>query len=189
MGTAIGQSIKRVENPRLITGEARYMDDIKLPGMAYAAILRSPHAHARIRNINANEAAALPGVIGVFTGKDFEELPALPCAWQAAAGRIPNNVNTPRVLETDRVTFTGASVAVVVAERRDIAEDALALIEVDYEPLPMVVDAEEAARPGAPQIHEKASNNIVMEWECGEAAATDQALANAEVRIQQRLRT
>src|SRR3990170_1148550 len=135
---AFGASIKRKEDPRLITGEAKYLDDIQLPGMLHAAILRSPYAHARIKNINTVKAAEVPGVVAVFTGQDFKDLPALPCAWQA--GGVKNNVNTPRVLEIDRVTFTGAGVAVVVAEDRYVAEDALGLMDVEYEPLPVVTD-------------------------------------------------
>jgi len=181
----IGTSIKRREDPRLITGEAKYLDDIQLPGMLHAAILRSPYAHARIKRINTEKAAALPGVVAVFTGADFKDLPPLPCAWQA--GGAKNNVNTPRVLEIDKVTFTGAGVAVVVAENRYIAEDALGLIEVDYEPLPVVVDAEKAAQPGAPQLHENAPNNICMDWSCGDAEATERALSQADVVVRQRL--
>ena len=121
----MGARLKRVEDPRLITGAAKYIDDLTLPGMAYVAILRSPHAHARINGIDTSRAAAHPGVVGVYTGKDFEELPALPCAWQAAG--VDNFVATPRVLEIDRVTFTGAGVAAVVTETRAAAEDALRL--------------------------------------------------------------
>ena len=121
--------VRRIEDPRMITGEAKYLDDLKLPGMAHVAILRSPYAHARIKSIDTTRAAAAPGVVAVYTGKDFEDLPALPCAWQA--GGVENLVNTPRALEIDRVTFTGAGVAAVVAESRDAAEDALELIEVD----------------------------------------------------------
>jgi carbon-monoxide dehydrogenase large subunit len=183
----IGASIKRREDPRLITGEARYLDDIQLPGMLHAAILRSPYAHAKIKSINTKKAAKRPGVVAVFTGADFKDLPALPCAWQADAGRITNNVNTPRVLEIDRATFTGAGIAVVVAEDRYTAEDALGLIEVDYEVLPVVVDAEKATQPGAPQIHENAPNNICMDWSCGDKAATDRALGEAELVVRQRL--
>ena len=181
----VGTRLKRVEDPRLITGAAKYIDDLKLPGMAYVAILRSPHAHARITGIDTNRAAALPGVVAVYTGKDFEELPALPCAWQAAG--VDNFVATPRVLEIDRVTFTGAGVAAVVAETRAAAEDALALIDVDWEPLETVVDPERAVADGAPQLHEVASRNVVMDWECGDAAATDSALAEADVVVEQRL--
>src|SRR6185503_7211985 len=148
----LGAAIKRKEDPRLITGEAKYLDDVRISGMLYAAILRSPYAHAKINSIKTDKAAKLPGVVAVFTGQDFKDLPPLPCAWQAEAGRIKNNVNTPRVLEIDRVTHTGAGVAVVIADDRYAAEDALGLIEVDYQPLPVVVDAEKAAQPGAPQL-------------------------------------
>jgi carbon-monoxide dehydrogenase large subunit len=181
----IGSSVKRREDPRLITGEAQYLDDIKLPGMLHAAILRSPYAHARIRHIDTSKAASIPGVIGVFTGHDFAHLNPLPCAWQA--GGVQNNVNTPRVLEIDKVTFTGAGVAVVVAESRYIAEDALALIHVDYDPLPVVTDAEKATQTGAPQIHENAPGNVCMDWSCGDQEAVDRALNEAEVRISHRI--
>lgn len=182
-----GSSIKRREDPRLITGEAKFLDDVQLAGMAYAAILRSPYAHAKIKGINTKKAAKQPGVVAVFTGEDFKELPTLPCAWQADAGRIPNHLNTPRVLEIDRVTFTGAGIAVVVAEDRYTAEDALALIEVDYERLPVVVDAEKATQPGAPQLHENAPNNICMDWSCGNKEGADKALGEADVVVRQRL--
>lgn len=181
----IGQAIKRREDPRLITGEAKFLDDLQLPGMVHAAILRSPFAHAKIKNINTEKAKAHPGVIGVFTGKDFMDLNPLPCAWQA--GGFKNNPNTPRCLEPERVTHTGMGVAVVVAEDRYIAEDALGLIEVEWEPLPVVTDAKKATEPGAPQLHENAPNNIECEWECGDAAATDAALKASDVVIKQSL--
>ena len=181
----IGESVKRVEDPRLITGAAKNLEDLSLPGMTHAAVLRSPFAHARIRSIDVEKARTAPGVVGVFTGKDFEHLNPLPCAWQVTGAE--NNVNTPRVLEIDRVTHLGAGVAVVVAEDRYTAEDALALIEVDWEPLPVVVDAEQAVSDGAPQIHENAPSNICMDWECGDGAATDEALASADVVVKQRL--
>src|SRR5947209_2871909 len=154
-GSVIGAPIKRVEDPRLLTGAARYLDDLKLPGMAHVAILRSPFAHARIRAIDTSRAASHPGVVAVFTGRDFEQLNPLPCAWQAAG--TENFVVTPRALEIDRVTFTGAGVAAVVAETREAAEDALELIDVDWEPLNTVTDAERAVEGGAPQIHESAA--------------------------------
>jgi len=183
----MGAAIKRKEDPRLITGEAKYLDDVKLTGMVHAAILRSPYAHAKIKRINTQRARKHPGVVAVFTGEDFKDLPALPCAWQAEAGRIQNNVNTPRVLEIDRVTHTGAGVVVVIADDRYTAEDALGLIEVDYEPLPVVVDAEKATFAGAPQIHENAPNNICMDWKNGNKEGTDAALASSEVVVKQRL--
>lgn len=183
----LGASIKRKEDPRLITGEAKYLDDVRLPGMLYAAILRSPYAHAKIKGIDTNKATKQPGVIAVFTGQDFKDLPALPCAWQADAGRIQNNVNTPRVLEIERVTHTGAGVAVVIADDRYAAEDALGLIEVDYEQLPVVVDAEKTTFADAPQIHENAPNNICFDWSCGDKDATDAALNSSEVVVKQRV--
>ncbi|HSP73886.1 MAG TPA: xanthine dehydrogenase family protein molybdopterin-binding subunit, partial [Gaiellaceae bacterium] len=181
----IGEPIKRVEDPRLLTGSARYIDDLKLPGTAYVSILRSPYGHARIRGIRTEAAAASPGVIGVFTGKDFEHLNPMPCAWQAAG--VENFVVTPRTLEIDKVTFTGAGVAAVVAETKAQAEDAVELIEVDWEPLEAVVDVEAAVADGAPQIHENAARNIVMEWTVGDADATESALAGADVVVEQRL--
>jgi aerobic carbon-monoxide dehydrogenase large subunit len=181
----VGTRMKRVEDPSMITGAAKYLDDLKLPGMAYVAVLRSPYAHARINGIDTAQAAAHPGVIGVYTGKDFEHLPALPCAWQA--GGTENFVATPRVLEIDRVTFTGAGVAAVVAETRAAAEDALSLIDVDWEELDVIVDVEQAVEDGALQLHEVAKGNVVMDWETGDAAATDKALEEAEVVVEQRL--
>jgi carbon-monoxide dehydrogenase large subunit len=181
----IGARLKRVEDPRLITGAATYLDDLKLSGLAHVAIVRSPYAHARIRGIDTGKAAAHPGVIGVYTGKDFEQLNPLPCAWQA--GGTENFVATPRALEIDRVTFTGAGVAAVVAETRAAAEDALSLIDVDWEPLEVVVDPERAVEEGAPQLHDVAARNIVMDWHCGDADATAKALEEAEVVVEQRV--
>jgi aerobic carbon-monoxide dehydrogenase large subunit len=181
MSKYVGQAMKRVEDPRLITGSAKYLEDIQLPGMTYAAVLRSPHAHAKIKSINTDKAKALAGVVGVYTGKDFAHLNPLPIAWQA--GGVKNNANSPKILETDKVTHLGAGVAVVVAENRYIAEDALELIQVDYDILPAVTNAKKATEAGAPQLHENAPNNINMEWECGDAAATDKALSSAEVVV------
>jgi carbon-monoxide dehydrogenase large subunit len=181
----IGARMKRVEDPGMITGTAKYIDDLKLPGMAHVAILRSPYAHARIKSIDKAKAQARPGVIAVYTGKDFEHLPPLPCAWQATG--TENFVATPRALELDKVMFTGAGVAAVVAETKIAAEDALALIDVDWEPLEVVVEVEEAVKEGAPQLHEVAERNIVMDWHCGDAEATAKALEEAEVVVEQRL--
>ena len=180
----IGQPIKRREDPRLITGMGSYLDDIVLPRMSYAAILHSPYAHATIDAIDTSAAAAMPGVVGVFTGKDFMDVNPLPCAWQA--GKVTNNVNTPRVLAVDEVHYVGDPVAVVVGESLQAATIALAAIDVKYSPLPVVVDGKKALEAGAPQLHENASNNIVLEWNCGKDKATvDAALAAAEVRVSQ----
>ncbi|MCC7024294.1 MAG: molybdopterin-dependent oxidoreductase [Thermomicrobiales bacterium] len=182
--TFIGKPIRRREDPKLMTGDGNFLDDIKLPGMAYAAILRSPVAHATIRGIDTSRAKAMPGVVGVFTGEDLAEVNPLPCAWQAAG--VDNFVNTPRLLALGEVHQVGDPVAVVVAESVYQANDALEAIEVDYDELPVVVDAREAVQPGAPQLHENAPNNVVLHWTCGKDAATvDQALADAEVRVSQ----
>jgi carbon-monoxide dehydrogenase large subunit len=183
----LGAPVKRREDLRFITGRGRYLDDITLPGMAHMAILRSPYAHARIRSIDRSAAKAMPGVLAVFTSADIPYNP-LPMAWPAGgASGLRNNVNTPRVLATDDVKWTGEGVAAVVAETAAQAEDALAAIAVDWEPLPAVVDAEAATKPGAPQLHENAPNNIVFEWSVGDRAGTEAAIAGAEVVVRQRL--
>jgi len=183
----LGARIKRVEDPKLITGKGRYLDDIKLPGMVHLAILRSPYAHANIRSIDTSAARTAPGVVAVFTGSDITYNP-LPMAWPAGgASGIQNNINMPRVLATDSVKWTGEGVAAVVAETVAQAQDALELINVDWEPLPAVVDAEKATQPGAPQLHENAPNNVVFEWSVGNKDGTAAAFANAEVIVRQRL--
>ena len=183
----LGAPIKRVEDPRFITGKGRYLDDIQLAGMVHLAILRSPYAHANVRSVDTSAAKAAPGVLAVIVGADIPYNP-LPMAWPAGgASGIQNNVNVPRVLATDSVKWTGEGVAAVVAETPAQAQDALELIQVDWEPLPAVVDTEGATRPGAPQLHENAPNNVVFEWTVGDKDGTDGAFANAEVIVKQRL--
>jgi carbon-monoxide dehydrogenase large subunit len=180
----VGQPIRRREDPRLITGNGNFLDDVKLPGMAYAAVLRSPVAHAGIRGVDISRAKVMPGVIGVFTGEDLADVNPLPCAWQAAG--VDNNVNTPRLLALGEVRQVGDPIAVVVAESAYQAHDAMEAIELDLDERPVVVDAKEAVKPGAPQLHENAANNIVMHWTCGAGVETvDAALASAEVRVSQ----
>src|SRR5688572_11976629 len=104
-----GKAIKRREDPRLITGAASFLDDIRLPGLAHAALLRSPHGHARIKSIDTSAARALEGLVGIFVGQDFADLNPLPCAWQA--GGVENHVNTPRVLAIDEVHHVGDPIA------------------------------------------------------------------------------
>src|SRR6188472_987717 len=163
----LGKPIKRTEDPRFITGEGRYLDDIKLQSMTHMAILRSPYAHANIRSIDTTAAAAMPGVVAVFVGADIPYNP-LPMAWPAGGSAgIQNNVSTPRVLATDSVKWTGEGVAAVVAETPEQAMDALESIVVDWEPLPAVVDAEKALADGAPQLHDNAPNNRVFDWTVG----------------------
>ena len=147
--------IRRREDPRLITGRATYTDDLTLPGMAHAAMLRSPHAHARIGRVDVSKARAAPGVLAVFTGADTEgALNPLPCAWLIPNSDLKTTAHPPIAKEV--VRYVGDAVAVVVAESRYQAEDALELIDVDYEPLPAVLDPQKATEDGAPQLHEDA---------------------------------
>src|SRR6188508_1227205 len=183
----LGERIKRVEDPRFITGAGNYVDDIKLASMAHMAILRSPYAHANIRSVDTTAAKAMPGVVAVFVGADIPYNP-LPMAWPAGGSAgIQNNVNTPRILATDSVKWTGEGVAAVVAETEAQAFDAIREIDVDYEPLPTVVDAEKATQDGAPQLHENAPNNIVFDWTVGDKDGTDKAFDEAEVVVKQRV--
>jgi carbon-monoxide dehydrogenase large subunit len=182
----VGKAIKRREDPRLISGAASFFDDVRLPGMLHAALVRSPHAHATIAGIDTDPASTLPGVVGVFTGEDFMDLNPLPAAWQA--GKVENHPVTPRVLAVGEVHQVGDPVAVVVAETASQARDAADAVVVSWSPLTSVVDAKKATEPGAPLLHEEAPNNIVLEWSCGkEAAEVDAALAQAEVKIEQHL--
>jgi aerobic carbon-monoxide dehydrogenase large subunit len=183
----LGASVKRVEDPRFITGKGRYLDDIQMPGMTHMAILRSPYAHANIRSVDTTAARTMPGVVAVFIGADIPYNP-LPMAWPAGGvAGIQNNINTPRVLATDSVKWTGEGVAAVVAETAAQAVDALEAIVVDYEPLPVVVDAEAATQPGAVQLHENAPRNVVFEWTVGDKAGTSAAIDAAEVVVRQRI--
>ncbi len=186
---AVGTPLRRKEDPRFITGTGTYLDDVQVTNLAHAAILRSPYAHARIRSIDTSAAAGMPGVIAVYTGQDLKDLPALPCAWPAggASGPYTNNLNTPRLLALEDVKWAGEGVAMVVADTPEQAQDALEAIDVDYDPLPVVVDAEQATMPGAPQLHENAPNNVAFEWWAGDKDGTAAAIAGAEVVVKQRL--
>ncbi len=164
-----GSSVKRREDPRLITGKGYYTDDMNLPGQTYMAVLRSPYGHARIRSINTEKAKSLPGVVAVFTGQDLADggIGPLPQAWPLEVGMVNGQKMTIpewRVLAIDRVRFTGDGVAAVIAEDPYIAKDALDLIDVDYEPLPAVTNQAKAMEPGAPQLHDNVPNNIAFHW-------------------------
>jgi carbon-monoxide dehydrogenase large subunit len=173
----LGHSVRRKEDPRFLRGKGNYVDDVKLPGMLYMDIVRSPYAHARIRSIDASAALALPGVLAVITGKELE---AAGLAW------MPTLMSdTQMVLPIDRVVYQSQEVAVVVAEERYIAADATQLVHVDYEPLPPVIDPKKALEPGSPLVRpdkEKQSNHI-WHWEAGDRAATDRAFEAAEVVV------
>ena len=176
-----GSGIRRREDPRLITGRASYTDDITLPGMAYAAILRSPYAHANITSIDTSEAKCQPGVIAVYTGKDIEgHLNPIPCAWL-----IPDsNLVTPDhpAIAKDKVRYVGDAVAVVVAESRYQAEDALEHIDVDYEPLDATINPKASTQDGAPQVHDDAPNNIAFKWTVA-GGEIDEAFEKADVVV------
>jgi len=173
----------RKEDVRFVRGEGNYVDDVNLPGMLHGAMLRSPFAHAKINSIDTSAALALPGVVAVVTGKDLE---GLGLAWMPTL-----SYDTQAVLATDKVRFQGQEVAFVIAESRYIARDALELIDVDYDPLPVVADAKKALDPGAPIIRddkEGKTDNIVYEkWEAGDEAATDAAFAGADVVVTQEI--
>jgi carbon-monoxide dehydrogenase large subunit len=169
----------------LLTGTARYTADINLPGMTHAAILRSPHGHARIKRIDIARAKSAPGVVAVFTGADATTaLQPIPCAWL-----VPNaDLKTApyRALATDVVRYVGDAVAVVVAETDYAAYDALELIEVEYEPLPAVIDPQKAAASGAPQLHSEAPNNVAFHWVVA-GGDVDAAFKSADVVVKDRI--
>ncbi|MGD9956396.1 MAG: molybdopterin cofactor-binding domain-containing protein, partial [Candidatus Nanopelagicales bacterium] len=168
----------RKEDVRFLRGEGNYVDDVQLPGMLYGAILRSPFAHAKINSIDTSAAEALPGVKAVITGAVLE---TLGLAWMPTL-----SYDTQAVLATDKVRFQGQEVAFVVAESKYIARDALELIDVDYEPLPAVVDAKKALDPDAPVIRddkEGKTDNHIYDWEAGNKEATEAAFASADVVV------
>jgi carbon-monoxide dehydrogenase large subunit len=178
----IGQPIRRREDYRFITGQGTYTDDINRPGQLYAAILRSPHANARINGIDTAAAAAAPGVAAVYTGKDLEadSVGGLPCGWLVhSKDGSPMNEPPHPVLASGRVRHVGDPVAVVIAGTLAQARDAAEQIRVDYAVEPAAVDVAAALRPGAPQVWEQAPGNVCYDWHLGDAAAVDAVLARA----------
>ena len=178
----IGQPVRRVEDLRLLTGGGRYTDDISVPRQAYAAFLRSPHAHARVTKLDTSAAKRLPGVLGVFTGDDLAALQVgdLPCMAPAvnrdgSAMKIP-----PRpAIARGHVHFVGDTVAMAVGETLAAARDAVERIDVEYEPLPAVTDAAAALKPGAPQIWDMVPGNLAFDWALGDEAKTAAGFAAA----------
>jgi CO/xanthine dehydrogenase Mo-binding subunit len=176
----IGKRLNRVEDPRFLRGQGRYIDDIKLPGMAHAAVLGSPHAHARIVSIDTRAAERLPGVIAVVTGEDVAARAApLP---SFGAGEIVQDM-----IATEKVRYHGETVAAVIAEDRYVAEDACELIEVVYEPLPVVLDPFTAREDGAPLVHQALGSNTAYE-RTFTFGAVDEAFAAAPRSVRARLR-
>jgi carbon-monoxide dehydrogenase large subunit len=179
---AIGQGVPRFEDPRLVRGGGTYIDDVAYPGMAHAVVLRSPHAHARIRSIDTAAAKAAPGVLTVITGAD----------WKASGwGDLPSNPGLKRpggqpmylprytVIAEDRVRWVGDPVAFVVAETIAQAQDAAELVEVDYEPLPSVTATADAMKPGSPPVYQDCPDNVSFVEPIGDKAKVDEAFARA----------
>jgi carbon-monoxide dehydrogenase large subunit len=182
--TAFGSGIRRREDPRLLTGGALYTDDLALPNMVHAVMVRSPHAHARIKHVDVAAARSSPGVVAVYIGTDVDSLQATPCAWL-----LPNaNLKVAKYpcIATDVVRYVGDIVAVVVAETPAQAYDASELVVVDYESLPCVLDPQQAIEPGAPQLHEDVENNVAFKWTVA-GGDVDAAFAKAEIVIKERI--
>ncbi len=175
----IGHSVKRKEDARFIRGKGTYVDDVKLPGMLYLDIVRSPYAHATIKKIDTSKALAIQGVLAVITGKD---LVPLKLHW------MPTLMSDKQmVLPTDTVLYQAQEVAAVVATERYIAADGVAAVEVEYEPLPVVVDPKKALEPGAPVLRQdrEQKNNHIWHWESGDKAGTDKAFKDADVVVKE----
>ncbi len=176
----MGHSMKRKEDPRFIRGQGRYVDDVKLPGMLHLDIVRSPFAHAKITAIRTEKALATPGVLAVITG---ETLKGFNLHW------MPTLMSdTQMVLPTEKVMYQAQEVAAVIATDRYAAADGVEAVEVDYEPLPVVVDPRKALEPGAPVLRTDKpgkTDNHIFHWEVGDRAATDRAFDEAEVVVSQ----
>jgi carbon-monoxide dehydrogenase large subunit len=180
---ALGQPVARFEDQRLLQGKGRFVDDVQLAGMVYAAVLRSPHAHANIRSIDVTAAKAAPGVLDILTGADWEA-----SGWNdlpTGRGRTRRDgsemYRSPYpALVSDRVRYVGDPVAFVVAETREQAQDAAELIEVDYDPLPAITSTADAPKPGAPLVWDDCENNICFVFLAGDKEATEAAFAKAD---------
>ena len=180
--SGIGASPKRREDLRFLTGTGNYTDDINLQGQAYVHFLRSDVAHGKINGIDTTAAAAMPGVIRIFTGADFEGVGSIPCGWQVT-DRHGEPMQEPAhpVLAQGKVRYVGDAIAAVVAESREQARDAAEAIELDIEELPAVIDMKEAVKEGAPKVHEDLTSNLCYDWGFVEEnkPAVEEAFANA----------
>ena len=178
----IGESLRRKEDYRFLTGAGQYTDDIVLANMAQCYFVRSPHAHAKIRSIDKTAALAAPGVIGILDGQDVaaDKINGLPCGWLITSTNGEPMKEPPHpILAFEKVRYVGDHVAMVVAETYEQARNAAELVVVDYEPLAAVVDVRDAQAPGAPVIHDIATNNQCYKWAIGDKAAVDATFANA----------
>lgn len=189
---ALGARLKRVEDPALLEGDAQFTADIELPNMLHMAILRSEHAHARIKSIDTSLAQHRPGVVRVITAADVEgKIMPLPCVWipggvesHFPSHPFPGVPGAGGVLASDRVRYIGDPVAVVVAETRALATDALEAIKVEYEPLTVVIDPREALKEGAPQLHDEVPNNLNAYIPYGDQEAASHAIAEADAVVE-----
>ncbi|WP_189638885.1 xanthine dehydrogenase family protein molybdopterin-binding subunit [Paramylibacter ulvae] len=183
MTEGIGARVLRKEDKRFITGKGRYTDDIIEPNQAYAAFVRSPHAHANVKGIDASAALAMEGVVDVLNGHQLtgDGIGNIICGWGVTSkDGTPMNMGAWSALATEKVRYVGDAVAVVIADSAEIAKLAAESVVVDYETLPVVVGSVEALADGAPQIHENAPGNLIFDWEIGNKEPTDAALASAE---------
>jgi len=186
LGRIVGTPVERKEDTALLTGQAKFVDDMSLPGMVWMAVVRSPYAHAKITSVDITPALAHRGVIAAFTGEELadEWQMSLPCAW------LPTeDTNQPnhRPLAVDKARYAGDGVAVVVAETRAEARDAVELVQVAYESLPALVDPAQALEDGAPIVHDDFGTNRCYTWALS-AGEVDQEFANADVTIKERYR-
>ncbi|MGP2492461.1 xanthine dehydrogenase family protein molybdopterin-binding subunit [Mesorhizobium sp. PUT5] len=178
----IGARVARKEDKRFITGAGRYVDDMVVPGMKHAAFVRSPHAHAEIVGIDVDKARGMPGVIDVLIGKQLKAdgIGNLICGWMIhSKDGTPMKMGAWSPLAVDRVRYVGDAVAIVVADTKGQARDAAEAVEIAYNELASVVDASKAMDAGAPQIHPEADNNLIFDWEIGNAAETEAAFQKA----------
>lgn len=178
----IGASVKRKEDLRFITGKGQYVDDVNRPGQSYAVFVRSPHAHATIKNIDTSAAIKGQGVLAIFTGADLaaDKIGGLICGWMIhSKDGSPMKAGPHPALAQGKVRYVGDHVAVVIAESLAQARDAAELVAVDYDVHKAAVDPGKTQAPGQPQVHAEAPNNTVYQWHLGDKAATDAAFAKA----------
>src|SRR5918994_5532242 len=178
----VGARVARKEDKRFITGAGRYVDDMVVPGMKHAAFVRSPHAHADITGIDVKAAKAMPGVIGVLTGREIKAdgIGNLICGWMIhSKDGTPMKMGAWSPLAVERVRYVGDAVAIVVAETKGQARDAAEAVEVTYNERSAVTDATKALQPGAPQLHPEADNNLIFDWDIGNADETTAAFGRA----------
>jgi aerobic carbon-monoxide dehydrogenase large subunit len=189
----VGGGVPRKEDPELVTGQGRFVDNISLPGMLWMGVVRSPFAHARINGVELSRAREMAGVVAAFSAEDLagEWEAGLPCAWPIATRKFPDpSTEDPRVpdhfpLTGDKARFAGDAVAVVVAKSRARAKDALEAVEVDYEPLEPVLEIEEALRGGAPLVHDVLGDNKAYTWSTSNGDV-DRIFSEAPILVRER---